>query len=279
LDYFIKMFLHNYLPNPILLDLNVIKIYWYGFLITIGVIFGFLVFYKLAIKKNISKDKIFDLFFWGIIWGIVGARLYHVFSEINYYWFNPLKIFYFWNGGMGIYGAVIAEVLVIYYFAKKNAQNYQLSIINYQLLLLDLLVPALALGQAIGRWGNYFNQELYGLPTNLSWGIPIALENRLPQVLNFTHFHPTFLYESLFCLFLFVLLYLLIIKKDFKSGFIFFLYLILYPTERFLIEFLRIDYQPVFWGLRLGHWASLFFLCVGVVGLILINKINKKAKH
>lgn len=253
------MFLHTYSPSPVLLDVGFIKIYWYGFLITLGIVLGFFIFYKLAQRTNINKNKIFDLTFWLIIWGVIGGRLYHVLSEISYYWHKPIEIFYVWNGGLGIYGVMVAGILAAYFFAKKYKINF--------LQILDLLMPSLALAQAIGRWGNYFNQELYGQPTDLAWGIPISIQNRLMSYKGFEFFQPVFLYESLFCLILAIVILSLVIKqsKGSRPGHIFLLYLFLYSTWRFLIEFLRIDPQPVFLSLRLGQWASLVLIILSII--------------
>ncbi len=264
------MFLNNYTPQPVLFDLGFAQIHWYGFLITLAGALGFFVFYKLTKKFNLDKNYIFDLSFWIIIWGLIGGRIYYVLQEFNYYFQNPLEIFYIWNGGMGIYGAIVAGVIVVYYFSKK--------INNNNLLLLNLLAPTLALGQSIGRWGNYFNQELYGLPSNLLWAIPIELSNRLSGFENFTHFHPVFLYESLFCFLLAIFLITILIKiKNLKSGYIFIYYIFLYSSWRFFIEFLRIDLQPVFLNLRLAQWVSLFFIILSIIFFFLLHRHNKNA--
>ena len=268
------MFLHSYNPSPILLDLGFVSIYWYGLLITLGLIAGFFVFYKLTQRVSINKNQIFNLCFWSIIWGIIGGRLYHILSELPYYWQHPLEIFYIWNGGVGIFGSIIAGVLVVYYFTKKYRIN--------SLHILDLAAPGLVLAQAIGRWGNYFNQELYGQPTDLPWAIPIAFANRLPGFENFTHFHPVFLYESLFCLILFMFLFLIHKRGNstlvslYKPGFIFLLYIFLYSIWRFLVEFLRIDYQPAWLSLRLGQWVSLGLILVIIIFYFVLKKWYNK---
>ena len=291
-----NMFLHTFHPSSTLFELNFIKIHWYGFLIFLAVILGFFIFYKLARKTGFKKDFIFDLTFWLIIWGIIGGRIYHILSELGYYWQNPLKIFFIWNGGMGIFGAVIAGLVVVYYFSLRHfnsvvTKERHVLKNKFQILrhsnkiwvpqnnifykLLDLLTPALALGQSIGRWGNYFNQELYGLPSNLPWAIPIDFANRLPGFKIFNFFQPLFLYESLFCFLIFIILISLI--KRIKPGFIFLLYMLLYSSWRFLIEFFRIDHQPIFLNLRLGQWVSLGFIIFAVVFYFVLKKwYNKK---
>lgn len=254
----------NLIPNPILLTLGPIKIHWYGFLIFLAFWLGFFIALKKAKKYDLTKEQIYDLSFWLFIAGLIGARLYHVFSELPYYLQNPKEIIFFWSGGLGIYGAVIAGILTLFLWSRKYQKSF--------LLLLDFFTPLIILGLAIGRWGNFFNQEIYGLPTNQQWGLFIAPENRLSGYENLSYFHPLFLYESIFCFLLFVFLFLRDKDKKF-NGEIFFLTFIFYPLFRFFIEFLRIDYQPVFLFLRLGQWSSLIFV---ISSLILFWKIKKK---
>ena len=293
------MFLHSFHPNPVFLDLSFVQIHWYGFLIALSIVIAFLIFYRLAKRAGFNKNFIFNLSFWLIIWGLIGARLYHVLSEIGYYFHHPLEVFFIWQGGVGIFGALMAGILTVFYFSSrvisnnssyslnspfineteikrikqiKTNKSYWLLVTGYWLFLLSLLAPPLALAQAISRWGNYFNQELYGLPTNLPWSIPINLENRLPGYESFEFFHPVFLYESLFCFLIFLILSLLLLKKlkhkesyGHTPGLIFLLYIMLYGTWRFFIEFLRLDPQPVFLSLRLGQWTSLIFIAFSII--------------
>ncbi|MBU4360734.1 prolipoprotein diacylglyceryl transferase [Patescibacteria group bacterium] len=276
-------FLNTYQPNSVLLELSFIKIYWYGFLIALAGALGFFVFYKLAKRAGFKENFIFDLIFWLIIWGLIGARLYHVLSEIGYYFSHPLEVFFIWNGGFGIYGAVIAGIIVVWYFSACHPdpalrEGRGMGSRGKSLLLLSLLAPCLALGQSIGRWGNYFNQELYGLPSNLPWAIPIDLAHRLPNYLEFTHFHPVFLYESLFCFLLAVFLIIMLIKtKKIKSGYIFISYIFLYSFWRFFIEFLRIDAQPIFLNLRLAQWVSLVLIILSIIFFFVLRKWYNKS--
>ncbi len=280
------MFLNTYQPNSVFLEISFVKIHWYGFLITLAGVLGFFIFYKLARKSGLDKKFIFDLTFWLIIWGLIGARLYHILSEINYYFQNPLEIFFIWNGGLGIFGVVVAGLIVIFYKTCPEPRQDFLGLGRDEgsrgmkpfLLVLSLLTPALALGQSIGRWGNYFNQELYGLPSNLFLAIPIDLKNRLAGFETFNFFHPVFLYESLFCFLMAVFLTIILIKiKNLNSGFIFILYIFLYSLWRFFIEFLRIDPQPIFLNLRLAQWVSLIFVIFAIIFFFVLKKwYNKK---
>jgi len=253
-------FLHTFNPQPILFQLGFLKIHWYGVFIVLGIACGLFVVLKLAKKVSVSSDEIFDLGFYAIIFSLIGARVYAVFLELDFYLSHPFEIIAVWHGGLAIHGAIIggvSTVLVYCYFKKK-----------FFWLFADLVAPALALGQAIGRFGNYFNQELFGGPTNLPWGIPIALQNRPEQFLNFQYFHPTFLSESVlnFFNFCFLVFLFLVIKGKYKvlgikyQGVIFLVYLINYSLIRICMEILRQDPTPEFFGVRLPILVSLLII-------------------
>lgn len=242
-----------------------ININLYGFFIALGILAGVLVVEKLQKKLSVISYQlsVVDVLPWLLIPGIIGARLYHVVDYWKYYCKNLIRIFYIWEGGMGIFGGILGAIVGLWIFLKfKKFKGLKFN--QVFLSLLDLGAAGLSIGQAIGRWGNYFNQELYGLPTNLFWGIYIGPENRLAGFENFTHFHPLFLYESLGCFIIFLILIkktsILKIKnkisktpirqaqgkhiknqKLLKEGEIFFLYLLLYSFLRFWLEFLRIE--------------------------------------
>jgi len=268
-------FLHNYSPSPIFFTLGPITLKWYGLLIVLGASIALLIALNLAKHYQLKKDLVFDLTFWLIIAGILGARIYDVFLELPYYLKYPLKIFYIWEGGMAIHGAIIAGVIVIYLFSKKHKLNFW--------ALSALTVTVLPLAQAIGRFGNYFNQELFGRPTNLVWGIPIELSNRPLDYLQFTYFHPTFLYESLGLIIIFLSLFLFTIRF-LKQGTVYpnfyknqvLIYLISYSILRFSLEFIRIDKTPLFLGLR---WPQIVSLVIIIISLLLISKFHVLVSH
>jgi len=248
-------FLHNFEPQSIILRLGFLNIYWYSCLIVFGLLLGLILVFKLSSRFKIEKQLLENLFFYLIIGGFLGARLYHVLSEWPYYLKHPWQVFAVWQGGLGIYGAVIVGGLILFWFCKKYKLNF--------LSLADLLVPSLILGQAIGRWGNYFNQEVFGKPTNLPWGIPIKTMARPSEFISSQYFHPTFLYESIWNFLIFLILIFVLVKIFPKPGRIFSLYLILYSFGRFFLEFLRIDSQPVFFNLRLAQIVSLLVFLLG----------------
>lgn len=263
-------FLHTFSPTPVLISFGPLHIYWYGLFIVLGVLAGLTVSLKIAKTFNFSANKIFDLAFWVIIFGIIGARIYHVLLEWGYYSQNYWNILKVWQGGMAIHGGIIAGLAVIIYFCWKEKVNFW--------LLAAIFSPGIAIGQAIGRWGNYFNQELFGTPTNLPWGIPINFMSRPDNYLSANFFHPTFLYESIGDLIIFIVLIILIqqfLKKKYANLKIIFLtYLIMYSALRFSTEFLRTDTTAYFFGYRWPQVISLLIIIASTV--LLFFPKNKK---
>ena len=234
---------------PMGFTLGPITIHFYGVIIMIGVLLAGWLATKLAVKYGQNPDIVWDALPWILIVGIIGARIWHVLTPSasllsrgwnSYSYFkNPIEILTIWNGGLGIPGAIMGGSLALYFYCRKTKVNYA--------LFMDILAPGLALGQAVGRWGNFINQELYGAPSNLPWAITIDPAYRLPAYQNVATYHPLFLYESLWNLMNMGLL--LWIGKKFseilKPGDIMLTYLIVYPLGRFMLEFLRLDTSPV----------------------------------
>ncbi len=267
-------FLHSFEPNPILISFGFIKIHWYGLFVVLGILACIGVAIKLAGYYKIKKDKVIDLAFYLIILGIIGARIYHVFLELPCYLQYPLDIFKVWQGGLAIHGGIIAGVIFLYFYARK----YKINLWLYA----AITVPGLALAQAIGRWGNYFNQELFGLPTSLPWGIPINLMNRPLEYISAEYFHPTFIYESIGNLIIFAILialHIYIIKKKIFKTYSYKLiamsYLILYSILRLSTEFIRIDRTPELLGLRLPQVVSIIIIIVSII-ILLLPKLKKR---
>jgi len=235
--------------DPILIHITPdFGIHWYGILIVTGVLLGTVYASWRARQDGEDPEHAWNGLTVAIILGIIGARIYHVFSEPmggmlgwSYYREHPIEVLYIWQGGLGIYGAVVGGALGVLIYAWRARLR--------PLQWLDYGAPGLALGQAIGRWGNFINQELYGPPTNLPWGLIIDPEHRIMPYNDLsayppdTLFHPTFLYESLWCLLLFIALALIgqryrdkLLEGDILLG-----YVIGYPLGRFFIEYLRPD--------------------------------------
>jgi phosphatidylglycerol:prolipoprotein diacylglycerol transferase len=258
-------------PPAILFNLGPLAVHYYGLLVVAGFVLGLVVVVSLFKKNNWQVDEAYNLFFYCIVFGLVGARLYYVAYAWDYYSAQPVDIVKIWQGGLAIHGAIIAAVVTIYFYAKKRKLNlWQLT---------DIVATAVPLSMALGRWGNYFNQELFGTPTSLPWGIPIELAHRPEQYLNFSFFHPTFLYESLLDLGLFVILWQVQARQiklgeKAKFGTTTLLFLFGYSLIRFLLEFWRTDFSPEFLGVR---WAQ--GLSAVIMAAVLIVLAVKKLKN
>lgn len=228
--------------NPIAIHIGPFAIHWYGLLLMGGVIAGAAVAARRAGAAGDDADHVWSALQWCLVLGIVGARLYHVISSpqgtgvgLRYYLQNPLEVLAVWKGGLGIFGAVIGGLLGLYLYARRNGLRFW--------RWADFAAPGLALGQAIGRWGNYVNQELYGYPTDLPWGIYIDPAHRLPGFEAYDRFHPTFLYESLWNLLVFAALLWIgrRLAGRLMEGDLVLLYGVLYPVGRILVETQRPD--------------------------------------
>lgn len=222
-------------PNPILVKIGPIAIYWYGVLIVLGALLAAQIASSLSRRNGHDPEIVWNMLIVLLIAGVLGGRAYHVISSWDYYRTNPGQIIGLQMSGFGIFGSVIGGGIALAIYTRVKHLNF--------LEWADYLVPGIILCQAIGRWGNFFNQELYGYPTTLPWGIYISPEHRLPQFAAFQRFHPTFFYESALNLIGFVILYLLARNwtKKRQNGEIFFLYGMIYPLIRFFIEFQRPD--------------------------------------
>ena len=288
-------------PGPELFKLGPFIFRWYGLLIALSVLVGLNLSNKLAKRRGLSSSLINDLLPILILSSILGARIYYVsfewrnFSGLNF-WGNinflslkvPIpKIFEIWGGGIAIHGALIAGTISVIIFCKLRKQTLG--------DVLDVLLPSVALGQAIGRWGNFFNNEAFGVPTNLPWKLFIPIQQRPEIFTSQRYFHPTFMYESIwnigvFCLLIY--LFKLGSKNQIKlvPGAISFIYLITYSFGRLLIEGLRIDplcinALPPFCegGIRVAQLISILLIIIGILGLRWIyfkrEELNLKSKQ
>ena len=238
--------------------------------ITMGTAIAVSVFVLNKIRKNfyndvISEDMLFDLSFWLIIGGVLGARIWYVLLNISYYSAHLNEILAISQGGISIQGAIFGGVLTGLVYVKKHDLCF--------LKIADLYAFVLPIGQSIGRWGNFFNSEAFGKPCDLPWQLYIPQANRPSQYFYNEYFHPTFLYESIANIFVFLILYFILRKKFVnKSGAIFFSYLILYSIVRFFIEFVRVDSVLNIFGIPVAVVVAVIFAVIGGVGLFKIMK-------
>ena len=208
--------------SPVLLTISGYEIRWYSILLVFAVIVGILLFQREGKKFKVKPEFVFNMAFWAIIFGLIGARLYYVIFNWDYFGNNLNEIYQIWEGGLAIHGGIIAGFLTVLVYCKK----YKVRVIRY----LDFIAVPLLLAQAIGRWGNFFNSEAHGRPTDLPWGIMV----------HGVKVQPTFLYESIWCLALFFFLLWVDNRRKFK-GQTMCLYGMLYSVERFFVEGLRTD--------------------------------------
>lgn len=253
-------------PGSTALQLGPFVIRWYGLLMALAVLIGISLSRYLARSRGVKPELIESLVIWLVIAAIPCARLYYVLFEWRQYAQNPLLIFQIWKGGIAIHGAILGGLVAAVIFAKiKRVSFWQLA---------DIVAPSLILGQAIGRWGNFFNSEAFGSPTNLPWKLFIPLERRPPGYEQFAYFHPTFLYESLWNLMVLGLLLALFfqvikVKPQLKLGTIFLVYWVGYGLGRFWIEGLRTDSLWI-GPLRIAQIVSLVGIALGLFGLYLL---------
>lgn len=241
------------------LDLNFIKISWYSVFIVLGVLIGSYILTKEAKKFKIQKEFISNMIFWALIIGIIGARAYYVVFNWSYYSQNILDIFKIWEGGLAIHGGIIFGAIFIMFYAKKYQVN------NWKLF--DMMAPAILIGQAIGRWGNFFNQEAHGLEVSRSFLEGLYIPDFIIEGVKIqgVYYHPTFLYESVLCLGLFIVF--LILRKFYKylkNGQLIGLYLMFYSLCRFFIEGLRTD-SLIFNDLKVAQIVSIILFILGLI--------------
>lgn len=259
--------------DRVALDLGPIQIYWYSIFVFLGLAIASILIFKEARKRNIDEDFLVNLIFNTIIFGLLGARIYYVLFNLPYYISNPIEIFAIWNGGLAIHGGIFAALAFIIIYCRKHEVNC--------IQILDIFVVGLIIGQAIGRWGNFFNGEAYGQITTLQ-------ELQEQQIPNFIikgmyilgeYRQPTFFYESVWCLSGFLAMLIIRRYKYLKRGQLTGFYLFWYGIGRFLIESLRTD-SLMLGPLKIAQVVSIIFILVGIF-LFLYNifKSNEKDKR
>ncbi|MFD9125665.1 prolipoprotein diacylglyceryl transferase [Kitasatospora sp. NPDC059571] len=257
-----------YLPSPSrgVLHLGPIPLRAYAFCIIIGVVVAVWLGSKRWVARGGAKHTVGDIAVWAVPFGLVGGRLYHVITDHQLYFGNgrnPWNAFKIWEGGLGIWGAIALGAVGAWIGCRRRGVPLP--------AYADAIAPGIALAQAFGRWGNWFNQELYGKPTTLPWGLEIHKVEADGTVVDGV-FHPTFLYESLWC----VGVALLVIWADRRftlgHGRAFALYVAAYTVGRFWIEYLRIDEAHHILGLRLNDWTAILVFAAAVAYLVIVGK-------
>ncbi len=242
-------------PNPIAFEIFGVAVRWYGILIAFGMFTAVLISSRRAPRHGLTGDDVLDLALWMLPAGVIGARVYYVLFNLDYY--KTLRdMLDIRAGGLAIHGGLIFGFIAVYFVCRHKKTGL--------LNMADLIIPSVALAQSIGRWGNFFNGEAHGGPTDLPWGI----------IVDGVKVHPTFLYESIWCLLLFFALSYFDKKKRTADGQTFSLYLIFYSLERFFVEALRTD------SLMIGPFkqAQVISICAMILGICLYAYVTRKGR-
>ncbi len=263
---------------PEVIQIGPIPIHIYGILIMLGVLAAVWMSLREAKRLNENPEIVWDSVVWILVGGIIGARIWHILTPPEsmveqgittmYYLTHPLAMLEIWNGGLGIPGAVMGGSLAFFIYTRSHKINF--------ILWMDIIAPGLALAQAIGRWGNFVNQELYGAPSSLPWAIYIDPAHRIQGFSQYSYFQPLFLYESILDLanMGFLLWFGRKYRKLLKPGDIFLVYLLTYPLIRFCLEFLRLDISPVA-GIDINQWLMAFIFICSLLVLIWRHRFSK----
>lgn len=247
--------------NPHAIEIGSFVIHWYGVIIAAAIVLAIHLSTREAQKKGLEEDVIIDMALWAIPIGFIGARVYYVLFELDYYLQNPGEILAIWNGGIAIYGGLIAGGLTLYWYTNKKGISLS--------LLLDIFAPNVLLAQAIGRWGNFINQEAHGGPVSYAFLEKLSLPEFIIEQMNINgaYYHPTFLYESLWSLLGFGLIVRLRSqKKMLRQGEVALSYVLWYSVGRFFIEGMRTDSLWIGDLMRVSQALSLVLF----IGAILI---------
>lgn len=246
-------------PSSNALELGPLKLNAYGLMIALGVILGVRIAGKALERRGAgTTDDFSAVAMWAVPAGVIGARAYHVITDWDRFSGNLGDAFKVWQGGLGIWGGIALGVPVGMWAARRRGLDVA--------IILTVAAPAIAAAQAVGRWGNWFNQELFGKPTDLPWALRVGESKTVAAgFAPGTTFHPTFLYESIWCALLCVVLLLVNRRGSLKPGRVFWLYAAGYTAMRFFVEGLRIDRAHEAGGLRLNQWVSIVVFAVSVV--------------
>ena len=264
--------------NRVAIDLGFIQIYWYSITMFLGVALGSILTYFEIKRLKLDKEYFFNMLFYVILFGFIGARLYYVLFNLDYYLANPYEILAVWNGGLAIHGAIVAGLITIFIYSFKHQKKIE-EVIKY----IDTCTFGLILGQIIGRWGNFFNSEAHGGVTTRLFLEKLHLPEFIinGMYIDGVYYHPTFFYESILNLIGLVILLVVRKNKKLKTGMLFSIYLIWYSIVRFFIESMRTD-SLMLGSLKMAQVISIILLITGIIIFIISFKkasnYNEKGK-
>ena len=235
-------------------------IHFYSLCILLGVVCAYFLITGQAKKKNINEEFILNIIFYGIIIGIIGARTYYVLFNLDYYLNNIVEIFKVWHGGLAIHGGILFGTVFVYLYSKKKNVSF--------LTLSDIILPGVILAQGIGRWGNFFNQEAYGMAVTRDLLQRLLIPNFVIKgmKINGVYYLPTFYIESIFCIIGFIIM-IILRKKELKEGALTSFYLIWYGILRLFIEYFRTD-SLMIGNIKMAMLVSIISIMLGIIILI-----------
>lgn len=254
--------------NPVLLTIGGFEIRWYSIILVIAVIIGITLFQREGLKFKVKGEFIFNMAFWAIIFGLIGARFYYIIFNWDYFGNHLNEIYKIWEGGLAIHGGILAGFLTVLVYCKK----YEVRVIRY----LDFVTVPLLLGQAIGRWGNFFNSEAHGIATTAQHLKSLFVPDFVIEGMNIegVYYTPTFFYESIACFILFIIFIIIRRGKYIKVGTLTGLYLIGYGVIRFFIEISRTD-ALLLGGFKIAQIVSIIMIIIGIIILTINSKKSK----
>jgi prolipoprotein diacylglyceryl transferase len=250
--------------DPFLINSGPIHARWYGLLLALGVLIAGWIARKEFRRRSIDPELAYSIAVWAVPFGLVGARLYHVATDWDAFRHDLSQVPAIWNGGLSIFGAVLGGMLGTWIGARRCGLRFW--------VVADCIAPGLILAQALGRWGNYFNQELYGKPTDRPWGLEIDPAHRVPPYQSSPTYQPMFLFESILNLIVFAILICFIRRywNRVAAGTVFALYVTLYNAYRVPLETLKVDTADIFFGQRVNVWVSSVLFVIGLVAFVVL---------
>jgi prolipoprotein diacylglyceryl transferase len=260
-------------PERSFVEIGPLTLHFYAFCIMLGIVAAVFIGGRRYVAMGGKPGVVGDVALFAVPAGVIGGRLYHVITSPQGYFGaggKPIEALYIWQGGLGIWGAISLGAVAAYFAYKKSSNRGVISFAQFA----DAIAPGLLIAQAIGRFGNWFNKELFGRPLDMPWALEIPFRYRPIGYTNFETFHPTFLYEALWCSLMALLLIWIGKRKQLASGSLFALYVATYSFGRGLIEMIRIDEANLILGLRLNIWTSLILL---LAAALILYRLNSKA--